>query len=58
MTSLEKEIGGCKITLKSLKKKLGSDIDWENQIKTQIDSIVLKSLIATMNSIEPNPNCF
>lgn len=32
-------------------------IEWEN-IESQIDSIVIKSLIACMNEIEPNPNCF
>lgn len=59
MSLEEKEIGGCKITLKSLRKKLQpSGIDWETQIRPQIESIVVKSLISVMNSIEPNPNCF
>ena len=33
-------------------------IDWATQVQPQIESIVLKSLISTMNCIEPNPNCF
>ena len=32
-------------------------VSWGN-VQKQIDDIVLKSLIATMNSIPSNPNCF
>jgi tubulin polyglutamylase TTLL5 len=56
--SLEQQLGGCKISLKMLKKRMHlSGVSWE-RIEKQIDEIILKSLIACMNVIPQNPNCF
>ena len=55
---MEEEIGGTKISIGMLAAKFEQmGISWES-IQKQIDDIVLKSLIATMNSIPTNPNCF
>jgi len=51
-------MGGCKITLRMLREKLSKQgISWQ-KIESQIDSIVVKSLVSVMNSIPQNPNCF
>lgn len=58
MNSLEKQMGGCKITLRMLREKLSKQgIAW-SKIESQIDSIVVKSLVSVMNLIPQNPNCF
>lgn len=51
-------MGGSKISLKMLRKKLeGKGINWD-LIWSQIVEVVLKSLIACMSEISSIPNCF
>ena len=51
-------VGGSKISLKMLRKELEKrGISWED-IWGQIIEVILKSLIACMNEIPQNRNCF
>lgn len=56
--TLEQKLGGCKISLKMLAEKLKfMGIQWK-LIEKQIEDIIIKSLVACMNVIPQNPNCF
>ena len=54
---VESFFGGTKISLKTLKEKLGRSFDWEG-VWVQVKEVVLKSLIAVQNEIPSYSCCF
>lgn len=56
--SLENSFGGSKISLRQLRDQLqDKGVDWKC-IWSQVQEIVIKSLVAVQPEIPHNPNCF
>jgi hypothetical protein len=52
--------GGCKVSLSTIKKKVEAEwnVNWDEQIWTEIKECCLKAMVSAQNDMQFNPSCF